>query len=514
MIRIYPAGGGYAAFKIEGKHVYGSDGGYPLYYIEGAYIYDKNYCLTYRIDGDYIYKSMERYPEYRIDGENIYSGNGGCAIYRIDYGNKGAETTNDPVVTGSNSSSGRAGGYYGGGASSLESIDSFALIVGIILGLLSICVLVISGPELFTILLQPRLLLLYMGGAFIISWISFAGNGTLKGTIIGTLVLIAILFECFAVAGEGDLGTSGVISRFLMWIILKAVLIIVMGILSIPFGMAIGAMAYGFTSFYRFLHERKKLRWLFVILVILSLVAVLFVRYKWTFNKTIGLLKSGDYEEATQIMDEIPFFNKFAIIAGDDKEITYVRAKSLIENGEFEEAGEILYDIRDYKDSQELIGRYGIENTDKFAYEEAVLLYNDGNYITALEAFCNLGEYKDSEEFTKNSAFKYLLGTWVNEEIERFIVVSEDTGRLNSYYNKNFYYGGTDTVSQTTRNGTKYDIMSYEFGYDDNGAIAFNLIIRKPDGTNQTVSVRDLQDTTCKIIGIGSFSRTDKQYNY
>lgn len=324
MIRIYPASGGYAVFKIDGKRVYGGDGGYPLYYIEGTCIYDKNYRLVYRVDGNYIYKSMGDYPEYWIDGENIYSGNGGGAIYRIDYGDKSAERTNDSAFTGSNSSSGCEGGFHGGGASLPESSGSFVPIAGIILIVLSICVLAISGPELLTILLQPRLVLLYVVGAFIISWISFAGNGTLKGTIMGTLVLIVIMFEYFAIAGKADLGSSGIISKFIMWIILKAVSIIVMGILAIPFGVGIGAMAYGFASFYRFLHERKMLHWLFVTLGILILLVAILVRYTGVFNKTIELLKSGNYKETSQTMDEIPFSDEYATIVEEDRGIPYV----------------------------------------------------------------------------------------------------------------------------------------------------------------------------------------------
>lgn len=375
----------------------------------------------------------------------------------------------------------------------------------IIIGALTIPILFLSGADLIDILLQSELIQLYAIGAIIVSWISFLGKSTLEVTIITAIIPVFILFEYISISD----GLSEYIT--LEWIFVKFFAIIILGILSVPFGAVIGVISYGLASAYRFLHEKKYLRWLFIAFGIS--LAFLFMKYQRNFRTTIEMIESGEYEEASQDMNEPSFFKIIRGILDDDKEIAYTNAKKLIENGEFEEAGELLYDIQQYKNCTDLIDQYNIKNTNRFVYEDALLLYENEDYLNALEAFYNLDNYRDSMILTRNCAFYYLQGTWVNEEIERFIKISKSSKRSQHIFNGIFFYGGTDIMAQLTGPGTKYSIESYEFGYDENDSIAFDFEIKKEDGTETTIQVRDLCEATCTIVGEGSFSRTHKHYN-
>ena len=139
------------------------------------------------------------------------------------------------------------------------------------------------------------------------------------------------------------------------------------------------------------------------------------------YDKAVGLMKNGEYEEAIAIFEEIINYKDCQLKI---KECKYNQALALMQNGKYEEAIAIFEEIADYNDCQAKI--------EECKYNQALALMQNGKYEEAIAIFETLGNYKDSQaKITECNALwgdKYnnALSLMDNGEYEEAIAIFEE----------------------------------------------------------------------------------------
>lgn len=136
-----------------------------------------------------------------------------------------------------------------------------------------------------------------------------------------------------------------------------------------------------------------------IILAVVVFVSVQAMRQS-KYDNGIEMLAAGNYKEALEIFESLGSFNDSSEKLEHAKHgVNYQDAKELMEQGEYEKAGEMLNDVDKelFPDADELI--YECKQMPK--YNSAVAELENGKYFSAYKAFTALGSYKDSSEKAK-----------------------------------------------------------------------------------------------------------------
>jgi len=156
--------------------------------------------------------------------------------------------------------------------------------------------------------------------------------------------------------------------------------------------------------------NRKKTTIILIIVgIILAIIVVAIVVYlktirpKKQYEKAVGLMEAGNYEEAEEILWELDPEENQELISECVKQICISNAKALVDQGKLSEALRILISIDYSEDFAELM-----ETCQESLYQQAGQLFDAGDYRGASEIFGQLLDYADSSE-KASEAYRYDL---------------------------------------------------------------------------------------------------------
>lgn len=91
----------------------------------------------------------------------------------------------------------------------------------------------------------------------------------------------------------------------------------------------------------------------------------------------------------------------------------YKKAKELMEEGEYEQAQELLDELEDYEDSAELAM--------ECRYQRGLAAYETGDYATARELFLEIPDYKDAAEQTCGCTYQIALQDYADGRVKEAV---------------------------------------------------------------------------------------------
>lgn len=131
----------------------------------------------------------------------------------------------------------------------------------------------------------------------------------------------------------------------------------------------------------------------------------------------------------------------------------YKKAVKLMDSGNYEEAKAIFAEIKDYKDSAELINECD--------YRRASDLLESGDYLGAKEIFTSLGDYEESKTRIQDCNWEIVLDYYNNtfrvqkDGVTFEISAAKDNKELNIFYN-----------IETTGNSSGYMNLSMSYAIE------------------------------------------------
>ena len=165
-------------------------------------------------------------------------------------------------------------------------------------------------------------------------------------------------------------------------------------------------------------------------------------------------------------------------------ETKYKDACKFMEDGQYEEAVVLFYELDDYKDSKDKIEE--ITNILlELEYQAALQLMNDENYDLAIEAFTNLGDYKDSKD--KIEEIQAIVCESTYSSAETAFAAGNYEEALELYYQVTPYKDSRDKIIDICNRNASDQIM-YLGTYNDE-PIAWRII--KMDGYNTMTLLAD-----------------------
>ena len=125
------------------------------------------------------------------------------------------------------------------------------------------------------------------------------------------------------------------------------------------------------------------------------------------YKKATKLYNNGEWDEAIEILESLGSYE-------DSKDMVnacnYEKATELYENKDYDEAIEIFESLGSYEDSKEMVNACN--------YGKATELYENKNYDEAIEIFTELSDYEDSESMIANCKRRkvepYLISNYVS----------------------------------------------------------------------------------------------------
>lgn len=116
------------------------------------------------------------------------------------------------------------------------------------------------------------------------------------------------------------------------------------------------------------------------------------------YNEGVTLIENGEYAAAAEILQSLGSFDDAPEMAEYAKKgLAYADAKALMDAGSFAEAKELFEQAGGFKDAAEMAAQC----RSALAYEEGQKLYAAGDYERAREAFSSAGDYKDARAMTE-----------------------------------------------------------------------------------------------------------------
>lgn len=138
-----------------------------------------------------------------------------------------------------------------------------------------------------------------------------------------------------------------------------------------------------------------------VVAIVVGIVFVLpMIQNNKAYNEAKELIEQGEIDDAIELLEDLGDYKDCADLVEEleDKQDQYDQAKDLLKDGRIEEALVILEELETFRDSADLLKKWGDKQKQ---YQEALNLLEQNQHDDAYQIFTELGDYKDCVIYTQ-----------------------------------------------------------------------------------------------------------------
>lgn len=158
-----------------------------------------------------------------------------------------------------------------------------------------------------------------------------------------------------------------------------------------------------------------------VIIALIGIIVLftLVILPNMTYNKAVSLMEDGQYDEAISKFESLNDAKDSSALI---KECTYLKAVSLMTVGDFEEAITVFESLDNYRDSKAQIEKCG-EGIKEANYKQGIALMEEEQYDEAIAKFQSLDGAKDTDTLIKECNYLKAVSLMTDNNFEEAITI-------------------------------------------------------------------------------------------